>query len=245
MRPVMASVFACCVALFLAFSVNAQSTDSAVGTSSRPLRVLFIGNSYTYYNGMPNMLASMVPSSGRLRIETRAETIGGATLERLAALRSTRFALLDGPWDFVVLQEQSMLPIISPEKMFRAARELDAEVRKVNAKTLLYLTWARRSEAAKQATLDHAYGTLGKELGALVAPVGPAWQAALIASPDLALYVNDGSHPTPLGSFLAACVIYLTMLPGESQCPVLAGRGIGAADMQVAREAAERVTRPR
>ncbi len=49
---------------------------------------------------------------------------------------------------------------------------------------------------------------LGKELGAIVAPVGLAWQAARKQNARLALYHDDHSHPMPEGSYLAACTLY-------------------------------------
>jgi hypothetical protein len=57
-----------------------------------------------------------------------------------------------------------------------------------------------------QDALDSAYTSLARELGALLAPVGPAWQRALVDSPQLRLYQKDDSHPAPLGTYLAACV---------------------------------------
>ena len=52
---------------------------------------------------------------------------------------------------------------------------------------------------------------IAAELAALVVPLGPAWQAALRQRPDLRLYVEDGSHPSKAGSYLAACVFYATL----------------------------------
>ncbi len=59
-----------------------------------------------------------------------------------------------------------------------------------------------------QRVLDHAYTSIAQELGALLAPVGPAWQRALHENAQLHLHQPDGSHPTPLGTYVAACVFY-------------------------------------
>jgi hypothetical protein len=44
--------------------------------------------------------------------------------------------------------------------------------------------------------------------GGLVVPVGDAWRRVLANPPAPALHVADGSHPTPAGTYLAACVFY-------------------------------------
>jgi len=89
-----------------------------------------------------------------------------------------------------------------------------------------------------QDALDSAYTSLAKELGALLAPVGPAWQRALVDSPQLRLYQKDDSHPAPLGTYLAACVFYSLIYgkPAES----LPGRGdaVTARDATLAHKAA-------
>jgi hypothetical protein len=46
-------------------------------------------------------------------------------------------------------------------------------------------------------------------------PVGPAWEAAMQARPDIQLYASDGIHPSALGVYLTACVFYAS-LTGES-----------------------------
>ena len=107
-------------------------------------------------------------------------------------------------------------PVISdPARLFwPAVRLFDQEIRKAGAKTVLYLTWGQKGPAAAKNfdALAHAYMTVGKELNAVVAPVGLAWQAAFAERGDLPLYMEDGSHPAPAGSYLAAMVFVATLL---------------------------------
>ncbi len=186
------------------------------------LRVLFIGNSYTYFNNLPQLLTGLAASAKPSQtIETEMVTVGGATLKSLWAGGKPQTALSGGKWDYVVLQEQSTLgmsrmvdgiPQISDPKNFHeAVRMMDPEIKKAGAKPLLYMTWARKDSPDKQPLLTDAYQSIGKELGDTVVPVGLAWQAALKAKPTLELHVADKSHPTPTGSYLAACVFYATL----------------------------------
>ncbi len=199
-------------ALLLPFALQPQSK----------LRVLFIGNSYTYFNNLPQLVTALAGSARPAQtVETEMVTVGGATLKSLWAGGKPQAALANGKWDYVVLQEQSTLglpklvdgiPQINDPKLFHeAVRMIDPEIKKTGAKPLLYLTWARKDSPDKQHLLTDAYQSIGKELGDTVVPVGLAWQAALKAKPTLELHVADKSHPTPMGSYLAACVFYATL----------------------------------
>jgi uncharacterized protein DUF4886 len=186
------------------------------------LRILFVGNSYTYYNNLPRLIAGLAESADESwLLETDMIAEGGATLQKHWEDGKALDMLKRGHWDYVVLQEQSNLgpgPIVDgviqindPATFYRYARLFDAEIKKAGAKTIFYMTWARQDAPQNQAKLSSAYLAIAKELGAEVAPVGMAWQAALSQNPNLALYQQDGSHPTSTGSYLAACVFYATI----------------------------------
>lgn len=200
----------------------ARQQKTAAGEQPQKLRVLFIGNSYTYYNNLPQMLVGLAASAKPARIlETEMLTVGGATLKRLWDTGQAQQALARGKWDYVVLQEQSTLgaskvldgipQINDPADFHAAARIYDAEIKKLAAKPVFYMTWARQNNPASQPQLTDAYAKIGKELNDTVAPVGQAWQAALKTRPDFALHIADKSHPNPAGSYLAACVFYAVL----------------------------------
>jgi hypothetical protein len=176
-------------------------------------RILFIGNSYTYCNELPIMLAQLA-AAGEKHVEVHQVTAGGVTLEWHAQNEATLAALYEA-WDFVVLQEHSIRPIQDMPKMAMAAAALQSRIAVTGAQTVLFMTWARQHFPEMQAGLARVYAVIAHEIGARVAPVGLAWEAALAADPSLALHTEDKSHPTPLGSYLAACVFYATFF-GES-----------------------------
>jgi hypothetical protein len=125
-------------------------------------------------------------------------------------------ALRDGRYDYVVLQEQSTLPIKNATRMHENVREFDALIRAAGARTVLYMTWARQDTppAAQQAIAD-AYTSVGKEIGAIVVPVGLAWRAYLAKHKAPVLHDADKSHPTLAGSYLAACTFHAVLFGGE------------------------------
>lgn len=173
------------------------------------LRVLFIGNSYTYVNALPSMVAGLATSAGRA-LDAHHVTAGGVTLEWHTQNADTLAALRESTWDIVVLQEHSIRPVQDTPKMLEAAKTLQREIVSTGARTVLYMTWARQHFPEMQAGLARVYTGVAREIGATVAPVGLAWQAALAVDPALVLHTVDKSHPTPTGSYLAACVFYAT-----------------------------------
>jgi hypothetical protein len=223
----------------LAVLIFAGCASAPPQRSVSDFEVLFIGNSYTYYNGLPTMLAELTTAAGSPRqIHTKAVTIPAATLQLLWEGGTAKEAIQERKWDFVVLQERRDLPARDPERMYTYARRFDAEIKKNGARTILFLTWAQRGRPEMQLLLNQAYFSLAKELDARVAPVGPAWQVALELAPGIRLHMPDGFHPTPTGTYLTACVFYLVMLGNQQQCPPIERFGIWQDDVAVARRAA-------
>ena len=194
--------FFCLVALFLAACASPKSP-----------RILFIGNSYTYFNsGIDKQLQGLAP-----HIATSLIGVGGYTLrDHLNAGAATQ-SIRQAQWDYVVLQEQSQTPVLDPQKFFEAVRDFDVEVRASGAHTILLMTWERPDSinyGVTTANLAAAYQKVGSELDIPVAPAGLAFARSLSERPDLILYSQDG-HPTLYGTYLAACVLYSTIF-GES-----------------------------
>lgn len=216
-------------------AVTAGAAASVAAAPDVPIRVLFIGNSYTHANDLPGMVVALSAAGGR-RIVTGMEAPGGCTLERHVREGRAARAIAAGPWDVVVLQEQSMLPVVDPARMIDWGAKLDALVRERGGRTLLFQTWARAGRPDMQPPLTAAYDAFADRCaagrdgdgGAAVVPVGEAWRRALAADQPPALHVADGSHPTPAGTYVAACTFY-AVLHGLS--PVgLPGRPAGLDD---------------
>lgn len=176
-------------------------------------KVLFIGNSHTYYNHMPRMLSVLVDSADRgFELVVDQCTGEGAGLAWHWKNSPTRNAIREKPWDYVVLQERSGGPLEDPDSFTRHAVLLDKKIRKQGARTMLFLTWANRSRPDTQAVLADAYRMTAHKLRATLAPVGLAWEAVRRIDPGFELYHRDGRHANPMGSYLTACVFYSVML---------------------------------
>jgi len=193
-------------------SLAIQPAEAAQApVAGKATRVLFIGNSYTYYNGGLGAIVQNLAVKGGHRLEYVEITRGGQTLEGHWKDGKALGHIKKGGWDYVVLQEHSLRPINEPGKMAHYVKLFDAEVKKVGAKTMLYETWARKNKPETQAAVCRSYETIAKEINAIVAPAGRAWEVALRARPELRLHIADWSHPTAAGSYLNGCVLYATI----------------------------------
>jgi hypothetical protein len=200
----------------------------------KSMRVLFIGNSYTYFNDLPWLTQQLAESAKETRIlETEMVVAGGATLKSHWKQGQALRLLKAKHWDYVVLQEQSTLPITNPQEMYKYASLFDAEIKRVNSQTVFYLTWAKQNQPETQQILTNSYMNIAKELKAKVAPVGIVWQKIPQKNLKLNLYSSDQSHPSPIGSYVAACVFYTTFY-GNS--PVGLSRRIYSTDSSNSQE---------
>ncbi|MGD2269085.1 MAG: hypothetical protein PVI06_01685 [Desulfobacterales bacterium] len=116
--------------------------------------------------------------------------------------QKTRNLLKAKAWNYVVLQGRSGGPLEDNESMFKYARLLDAEIRNQGANTIFYMTWANRKRPESQKTLTDAYRQISRELGAILAPVGAAWEHSLRTDPHLRFHHSDDRRAGPAGAYL-------------------------------------------
>jgi hypothetical protein len=203
---------------------------------------LFIGNSFTQRNDVPGMVEQLAKAA-KHELDAKLISRGGASLRmhwnKGAALAEIR----GGEYDFVVLQEQSTLPVKNAGRMRDNVRDFDAEIKAAKSKTVLYMTWARAHAPDTQQQITDAYNSIGKELGALVIPTGVAWQNVLARKSHPVLHDKDGSHPTLAGSYLAACCTFAVLFD-ESPVGLPAPSGLSEDDAAILqRDAADAITR--
>ncbi|MGE0128000.1 MAG: DUF4886 domain-containing protein [Blastocatellales bacterium] len=179
-----------------------------------PLRVLFIGNSFTARNNVPDLVAQLAEARGH-QLQHHLISAGGASLRmhwnKGDAQRAIQQTGGQTRYDYVALQEQSTLPVKNPLRMHENIRLFDQAIKASGAKTALYLTWARQNAPETQQAITDAYTAIGEELSAIIVPVGIAWQNFIREHSQPLLHDKDQSHPTLAGSYLAACVFFAVL----------------------------------
>ena len=200
--------------------------------SAQTSKVLFLGNSYTYVNDLPELISMMMSSSGE-EMDYQMSAPGGCTFQQHCTVSSSY--IHQSGWDYVVLQEQSQLPSF-PEAQFMQesypyAESLCSMIRDYNpdAKIVFYMTWGRKNGDQQNcpyypplctyegmdSLLNLRYMMMAEDNHAWVSPVGAVWHYIRDHYPDFELYQSDESHPSYLGSYTAACCFH-TLLTGHN-----------------------------
>lgn len=190
-------------------------------------KILFIGNSYTYANNLPQLVADIALSKSDT-VVFDSNTPGGYTFQMHCSNSITQQKIKSQKWDVVILQAQSQEPSLDPltvqSQTYPYAKQLCDSIRANNACTevMFYMTWGRKnsdidncptytpscSYVGMQARLRESYMLFKDSFMTSVAPVGVAWKTFRNSYPLVDLYVSDESHPSLHGSYLAACVFY-------------------------------------
>jgi hypothetical protein len=197
-----------------------------VGCAYGQKKILFLGNSYTYVQDIPGTLKNMATASGHT-ITTEQNTPGGYQLNQHYYNETSKNLINKQEWDHVVLQEQSVMPVLYFETFKWGVEKLNELIRENNPcvnNTILYQTWGRKNPldwdflngefatyADMQDGISNAYNNVGRWNGTEVAPVGEAWRKVRADGDRINLYSGDGSHQSFAGTYLAACVFYAVL----------------------------------
>jgi hypothetical protein len=207
-------------------------------------RILFIGNSFTQRNDLPGLIASMAAERD-VRMQHELINAGGASLRNHWNAGRAAKEIATGDYDYVVLQEQSTLPVKNAKRMAENVRLFDEIIKQAGSKTVLYMTWARQHAPESQQAITDAYQSVGKEIGAIVVPVGLGWEKFLAKHDRPELYDRDQSHPSPAGSYFAACVFLAALLKINPVGIEAGGGGLDKSDKNVLQRAAWQQCKPR
>ena len=191
------------------------------------IQVLFIGNSYTYFHDMPTEIFAPLAQADGETVLVSSVTRGGVQLMQFTDPdgdlgKKLADAVRGRTFDWVVLQEQSVTPFREEETFRTGLGILKAMLAPQTKHFLLYATWGRRPDheflqetglSCEEMTrlLADAYDRAGAELGMEVAHAGKAFLQYRRDHPGAELYHKDGTHPSPLGSRIAAETIWNTV----------------------------------
>jgi hypothetical protein len=177
------------------------------------LRVLFIGNSLTQYNGsLPLILQQMAASAQKKPVPVFDMVYRyGGTWAQMWDTGKALDMIHQGRWDYVVLQDYSTAPMKYRAEMDVYARRFSREIYAVGARPIFFMTWPHQDQLKLTQQVAGAYISVSEANDGVLAPVGLAWMQVLHDRPWLTLYDpgdRPAKHPTAAGSYLAACVFY-------------------------------------
>jgi len=209
-------------------------------------RVLFIGNSLTYVNDLPRTLADLAASVGDT-IKTAMVANPDYALEDHIADGNGPKAIALGGWEFVVLQQGPSSLEENRQNLITVTQYYDGLIKRVGGRTALYMVWPSTEFIGSFPRVAGSYFYAAQAVRGVFMGAGLAWQAAWEVDATIPLYGGDGFHPSPLGTYVAALVMYERItgkdaraLPGTA---VVEGRTLGTSEatVRVLQNAAHRV----
>ncbi len=205
-----------------------------------PARVLFIGNSLTYFNDLPVLMSRLAEQAGDSTLETAMVARPDYSLSDHWNEGAALAELRTKPWDYVVMQQgPSSLPE-NAELLREWTERFDPVVRKAGAQPVLYMVWPSLSRASDLERVRDSYRAAAAEVNGIFAPAGDAFGLARAADPRAPVYGPDGFHPSLEGSYLAAVVLLARVRgiePG-SLPPVIPGSPLGEPEVRALQRAA-------
>ena len=206
---------------------TAAPAEEKVLDKSKTYNILFIGNSYTHYNDMPEQIFAKIMKAAGYKANVVRATKGSHYLidaaksdDEVGAKVESYFAARN--YDFVILQEQSTCPALLPDKFYTGVRNLTAKIKAEGATPILYGTWGRKTghsvltengwtNESMTWLISAAYEAIGAELGIDVAYAGLAFYDVFTNNKKIEIYDDDKTHPNATGSYLAAMTIFAKM----------------------------------
>ncbi len=172
-----------------------------------PIRLLFIGNSLTYTNELPSMVAGLLSRATSAPVVVKDVAYPNYGLTEHRELGEAVTAIREGDWDLVVMQQgPSSLPD-SRLQLIAEARWYASEIRSAGGTPAMLMVWPSTTYFGSFDAVRDSYRLAADSSGALFLAAGEAWRAAWRRDAALKLYDKDGFHPSPMGSYLAALVV--------------------------------------
>jgi hypothetical protein len=222
----LASLFvALAVAGFTGCSTPVPASKPAPAVSTEIKSLLWVGNSFFYYNNsMHGHVGQLLSASGARGMRGTSLTISGSGIDwhdvegyfnkgmasySFVGDNEVRFNTFDKPFDGVMMMDCSQCPIhprLQPT-FYEYAAKHSATARRHGAAPILFMSWAYQDKPEMTALLAAEYVKAGQQNNALVVPAGLAFARSVALRPDLNLYVADKRHPSLMGTYLAACTV--------------------------------------
>lgn len=235
--------FLCGFISSLSFSTTAYAAEKPV------FDVLFIGNSYTFYNNFPTTLEILVNNNleSKINIKVTSASQGGFDFKDQWEKGDVETIIKDGKWHYVVLQNQSGWA--TEEARIKEAhiygKKMADAAKAAGAIPLLYETWPReigspdykrypwmKNYAHMYRSLDTNTKKVADFIGADIVDVNYYWTITQKEAKGIKLY-TDGSHPNPTGSFLAALVFYKFFNGSPLLKPKAIPAGVGSLEAEI------------
>lgn len=179
------------------------------------MKVLFIGNSHTFYNDMPQIFKNICDEKGK-DVEVAMQAFGGKTYGwHYGQMTELRFALMHGGFDYIIMQQAAHSPCPAKEETLEDGGKIIELARKCGVTPIQTMPWAEKRDPDHQKGMYDIYNTLSEMYGIKLAYAGNVFEDVFYNHPEIDMYWKDGEHASPYGSYTIAMSVYAAIF-GES-----------------------------
>ncbi len=210
--------------VFALFSGCSLATAPAtVPVSGSGTRVLFIGNSYLYFNDIPGMVQSLADSAKGETLAIAVVALPNYALIDHWNSGSARATVAAGQWKWVVLQQGPSTTQLNRDTLRLAASLFAGEIAKSKGTPAMFAAWPTSDRPQDFDRATESYTLAAGDVNGLLLPVAAAWVSASKRDPSIQLYA-DGLHPSVEGAYLSSLVLYAKLLGKDPRSAVTAFR---------------------
>ena len=186
---------------------------AGAGSTSEPgpggsYRVLFIGNSLPAGNDLPGTLAALGAAVDDTIVVQSVTRPNFAIIDHVNGMSDAVAVIRGGSWDYVVLQQGPTSQQIGRDTLILASRMLEPDVRAAGGRIAQLMVWPAADNRAAFDGVLLSCREAARAVRGLCLPAGEAWRSAWAIDATLPFYGPDGFHPSPVGTYLAALVVY-------------------------------------
>jgi hypothetical protein len=215
----------------------AQTKPQRIEIGQAPESILWVGNSFFYYNNslhnhFGRLVRSAVPNAV---VRGTSVTISGSGLDwhdmdsllrpnglgrySIVEDNEIRFNKPGRQYDTAIMMDCSQCPV-HPQlqgAFHETVRKHSQSLVRNGVRPVLFMSWAYKDKPEMTAQLAEQYTLAGNANDVLVIPAGLAFAKAIAKRPDIELYQADKRHPSLAGTYLAACTVYATLFRKSSE----------------------------
>ena len=195
------------------WTISAQSQENQ--------KILFVGNSFTFYWNLPSVVESMAKERG-IPLNIYQSTAGSATLkDHWNSERSllTRSLIDNESFSIVILQDYSSNPLLKQKESREYFNRFIKLLHSKQSEVIIYGTWMfpaiNQKKYEGSDPIQYSLKSIAEKTNSRMAPVGTAFRLFQKAHPSIPVFTSDNKHPSAVGTYLAACVFF-KMITGES-----------------------------
>jgi hypothetical protein len=180
-------------------------------SKSEPIKILFVGNSLTYTNNLPELVEKLGVKSN-IKIKTHMLAKPNYALEDHWNEGELQRLIKTGDFDFVVVQQGPSSQAEGRVLLFEYGEKIQALCQKHKTKLAIFMVWPARSNYKTFDGVIRNHTEIAAKTNALLCPVGKVWKEHFDATSDFSYYGPDQFHPSLAGSQVAAEIIYKTLI---------------------------------